>query len=313
MHHPSDPSSGLARRQGPAGRPGPTEPSGPPGRFGALGRLTLLGLLLLAGCRGDPAAAPFVDLADADFEVGVTPLPLRVEVLASHPHDPSAFTQGLIDYGGKLYESTGLNGRSSLRRVDIETGAVELQVPVDEAYFAEGLERVDQRLIQLTWQSGKAFVYDLDSFELLAELDYATEGWGLCLAEAAGHLVMSDGSDQLYFRDPETFAELGRVAVTRAGQPQTMLNELECVGQVVYANVWQTDEIVVIDPDTGAIGAVIDTAAPGSDPLLTPEERASADVLNGIVWLEDADRFLITGKLWPRLFEVGFQPAEPGG
>ncbi len=256
-----------------------------------------------------PASGSEVDgLPAQPWQPGMQPMALVVEVLASYPHDPTAFTQGLIDHEGDLYESTGLNGRSSLRRVDLETGRVEQRVELDEQYFAEGLERVGDRLIQLTWQSGKAFVYDLDSFERLGEHDYATEGWGLCLDEGSGRLVMSDGSDHLFFRDPERFEELGRIRVTRAGAPQDMLNELECVGGRVYANIWQTDQIAIIDPGTGAIGALIDTAAPGSDPLLAPEEAAAADVLNGIVWMEDREAFLITGKFWPRLFEVEFHP-----
>lgn len=273
-------------------------------RRGDIATLLVFAGLAIAGCGPADSASTYEDYSDADFEAGAAPIALGLEVLATHPHDAEAFTQGLIEYEGDLYESTGLNGRSSLRRVDPETGVVEQRVDLSADHFAEGLERVDDRLIQLTWQSGKAFVYDLDDFERRGEFDYPTEGWGLCYQADAGRLVMSDGTSTLYFRDPESFAELGRVAVSRSGQPQDMLNELECVGKVVYANIWQSDEIVVIDPDSGAIGAVIDTRAAGSDPLLGEEERAGADVLNGIVWRPETGTFLITGKLWPKLFEV---------
>jgi len=234
-------------------------------------------------------------------EVGAAPEPLKVTVIGTRPHDPGAFTQGLFQYNGELYESTGLEGRSSLRRVDPRTGEVLQKVDVPADYFAEGLARVDDRLVQLTWQDHVAFVYDRATFGKQAEVGYASEGWGLC--HDGQRLVRSDGSPTLYFHDPRTFAVIGQVAVTLAGKPRDMLNELECVGNQVYANVWQTDQIVRIDPATGAIGAVIDAAG-----LLAPDELAAADVLNGIAWDPAAATFLITGKLWPKLFEVTFEP-----
>jgi len=229
---------------------------------------------------------------------------LGLEVLSVRPHDRSAFTQGLLLHNGLLYESTGLVGESSLREVDPHSGAVLRRMTVDPPVFAEGLALVDDRLIQLTWQSGVAFVYDLASFGKIQELRYTGEGWGLCYD--GNRLVMSDGSNQLFFRDPGTFDLVGQIPVMRDGLPVTRLNELECVGDEVYANVWQTDEIVHIERDTGRVLATIDASG-----LLSPEEaraRAPDDVLNGIAFDADTGTFLITGKRWPRLYEVRFVP-----
>ena len=181
-------------------------------------------------------------------------VPLLVpEVLSEFPHDSSAFTQGLLWDGGYLYESTGLWGQSSLRRVDIETGVPETIITLDEAYFAEGLERVGDRLIQLTWQAGLAFVYDFDSLEQIGTLAYDGEGWGLCYD--GRYLFMSDGSARLSIREPESFALIFRGAVTLDGQiiPAQLLNELECVGEHIYANAWNTDYIFRIDKYSGVI------------------------------------------------------------
>ena len=204
---------------------------------------------------------------------------------------------------GRMFESTGLNGRSSLREVVLDSGVVTRRREVDAQYFAEGLTIVDDRLIQLTWQDGVAFEYDLATFEPRRQLAYTGEGWGLCLDTQDNRLIMSDGSATLTFRDPESFAPTGSVRVTREGRAQRMLNELECVDGVVYANVWQTDRILRIDPRTGAVTAEIDAAG-----LLTAEERAAADVLNGIAYDPEGQRFYITGKLWPKLFAVRFAP-----
>lgn len=226
---------------------------------------------------------------------------LRPEVLASHPHDPQAFTQGLVWHAGQLYESTGLNGRSSLRRVALTSGEVAQQVDVPEQFFAEGLALVGDRLYQLTWQSHAGFIYDLADFSPEGGFTYDGEGWGLCYD--GERLVRSDGSADLIFHDPQDFAETGRVTVTLGGAAQERINELECVDDAVYANVWQTDRILRIDPRTGAVTAEIDAAG-----LLTAEERAAADVLNGIAYDPEGQRFYITGKLWPKLFAVRFAP-----
>jgi glutaminyl-peptide cyclotransferase len=234
------------------------------------------------------------------------PAPVRIEelvpqVVASYPHDKEAFTQGLLYFDGWLYESTGLTTRSSLRRVELETGRVDQRVALEPTLFGEGLARIEGQLFQITWKDGRAFVWDLGGFKKLREHAYQGEGWGLC---HDGHrLIMSDGSDKLAFRDPTTFAKHGELTVTRAGEPVRNLNELECVGDLVYANVWMDWHIARIDARTGEVTGWIDAST-----LLTPEERLGADVLNGIAYRPDRGTFLITGKLWPRLFEVRFVP-----
>jgi glutamine cyclotransferase len=223
-------------------------------------------------------------------------------VQARYPHDPSAFTQGLVFADGRFYESTGLYGESTLREVIPESGEVIRSLPLEARYFGEGLALADDRLIQLTWRSGVAFVWDADTFELLDTFRYETEGWGLCFDGA--DLWMSDGSAVLVRRDPDTFAVRGRVEVTDRGEPLGLLNELECVGDHVYANVWQTDTIVRIDKETGRVAATIDASG-----LLGQEERAALNaqaVLNGIAWDPETERFWLTGKLWPAVFEVEF-------
>lgn len=247
------------------------------------------------------------EVAPVELELGTTvPESLRVEILAEHAHAHDAFTQGLLWHEGRLYESTGLRGESTLRRVRLESGEVERAVDVPRRYFAEGLARVGDRLIQLTWQQGRAFVYGLEDFAPQREFEYEGEGWGLCFD--GEHLVMSDGSATLSFRDPETFEVVREVRVTKAGRPLRRLNELECVsgseGQDgVWANVWTTNEIVRIDPGSGRVLASVDAAG-----LLSDEERWGTDVLNGIAWIPERDRFVITGKHWPKLFEVRFVP-----
>jgi len=230
---------------------------------------------------------------------------LRVKVLRTFPHDRQAFTQGLVYHEGRVYESTGLVGKSSLRRVEFETGRVEKVVPIDGPYFGEGLARLGSELVQLTWQNGRAFVWSLDGFARLREHEYQGEGWGLC---ADGkRLVMSDGSDRLTFRDPGNFSVSGSVTVTRGGSPVRQLNELECAAGLVYANLWGSDTIARIDPASGEVTGWIDAGG-----LLSPAERNGADVLNGIAYVPERNTFLITGKLWPRLFEVEFVPTSPG-
>jgi glutaminyl-peptide cyclotransferase len=220
-------------------------------------------------------------------------------VLQIYPHDTGAFTQGLLLHGGALYESTGLVSRSSLREVTLATGQVVRQHDIPSPYFAEGLALVGEQLIQLTWQNQVAFKWDRATFAAQGQFTYSTEGWGLCYDGT--RLVMSDGSSKLYFRNPTTFALLGQVTVTLNGAARDRLNELECVDGYVYANVWTTDIIVKIDPATGRVVARINAAG-----LLTPTERSSADVLNGIAYDSDTQTFLITGKLWPKLFRVLF-------
>lgn len=227
---------------------------------------------------------------------------LRVEVVGERPHDRTAFTQGLEIADGELLEGTGLAGRSELRAGSQETGVERLRVPVPEQMFGEGITVSGDTVWQITWRDGVAIARDRHTLAERSRMTYEGEGWGLCAQ--SDRLVMSDGSDTLTFRDPVTFEPRGTVAVTLDGQPQDQLNELECVGDTaVYANVWQTQQIVRIDPDSGRITAVIDASG-----LLTDEESRSVDVLNGIAEVPGTDRFLITGKYYPRMFEVRFVP-----
>lgn len=236
---------------------------------------------------------------------------LKVEVIATRDHDPAAFTQGLVLHEGVFYESKGRYGESAIRQVDPETGAVLNEVRLNQQFFAEGLALVDdETLIQITWKEGLAIVWDRATFEQLGIFFYQTEGWGLCYD--GEFLYMSDGSDILYKRDPQYFRIVAEIPVTLAGEPRNMLNELECVGDEIYANVYQTETIVRIDKASGEVTAEIDASG-----LLTEEERAglgsdpdTSAVLNGIAYDADKDVFYITGKLWPHLFEVNFVPAD---
>lgn len=218
-------------------------------------------------------------------------------VVHTYPHDRDAFTQGLQVVDGAFYEGTGLNGRSTIRKVKIETGEVLQKRDVPVQYFGEGITVRGNELYQLTWQSGVALVYDKASFTPKRQHRYTGEGWGL--TQDASSLIMSDGTEFLRMLDPATFAERRRVRVMAAGSPLKNLNELEYVKGEVFANVWQTDYVARINPATGVVTGYIDFRG-----LLTASERASTDVLNGIAYDERADRLFITGKLWPRVFEV---------
>jgi glutaminyl-peptide cyclotransferase len=234
------------------------------------------------------------------------PLPrLRLEVVRVYPHDPQAFTQGLLFLDGKLYESTGLNGRSSVRRVDLVSGQVERESQLPGEFFGEGLARVGQRLFQLTWKNGKVLVWDLTTLAKRAEFSYDGEGWGLCYD--GRRLLMSDGSDKLTWRNPSTFAKEGELRVLLAGRPLGNLNELECAHGVIYANVWQDEHIARIDPGTGEVTGWIEASG-----LLDRSEAAHADVLNGIAEMASTGHLLITGKLWPHLYEVTIVPGAKG-
>jgi glutamine cyclotransferase len=222
-------------------------------------------------------------------------------VLATYPHDPQAFTQGLVFDNGELYEGTGLNGRSSLRRVDLETGEVLQQVDLETQYFGEGITIFGEKLYQLTWRSQTGFVYDKTTFALQDEFAYSTEGWGI--THDGQQLIMSDGTNRLRFWEPETLEESGFIDVFDGPKPVFRLNELEYIGGEVFANVWQTDRVARIDPQTGRVTAWIDLSG-----LLSPQERAGADVLNGIAYRADEDRLFVTGKLWPKLFEIRLVP-----
>ena len=221
-----------------------------------------------------------------------------ISVLDAFPHDPDAFTQGLVLHDGRFYESTGLYGSSTIRIVVPETGETVSSVRLDDRYFGEGLEVVGDRVVQLTWKEETAFIWDAETLEPLGSYTYRGEGWGLCAFE--DRFVMSDGSSRLTYRDLETFEVLGGVDVLLSGEPVEHLNELECVGDLVYANVWFSDEIVVIASDSGRVIARVD-ASPLRDELSADE---GTDVLNGIAHDPDRRVFYLTGKLWPEIFEV---------
>jgi glutamine cyclotransferase len=233
------------------------------------------------------------------------PEALRVQVLNTYPHDPQAFTQGLVLDGGTLYESTGAPephvNASSLRRVDLVSGNVLQKAGQPAPIFAEGLAVVGPNLIQLTWKNGIVYQYDKKTFARTREWGYSGEGWGACYDGQA--LVTSDGSDRLTYRDAASMKMQRVLHVTLNGGVLDQLNELECVEGSIWANVWQTDRIVRIDAKTGRVTATVD--APN---LLTPDERSRADVLNGIAWDPATKTFLITGKWWPKLFRVKFVP-----
>jgi glutamine cyclotransferase len=231
-----------------------------------------------------------------------TPL-YSYEIVNVYPHDPAAFTQGLVFYQGVLYESTGLNGSSSLRKVELETGRVLQRISIPSQYFAEGLALFNGRLLQLTWQNQQGFVYDLDTFQQLSTFSYTGEGWGL--THDGQSLILSDGSSQLRFLDPHTFQVQRTITVKDRGQAVVRLNELEYVRGEVFANVWYTDRIARINPANGTVTGWIEMNG-----LLSPQEGARADVLNGIAYDAANNRLFITGKDWPKLFEVRLKAAR---
>jgi glutamine cyclotransferase len=230
----------------------------------------------------------------------VVPVLLPWKVVGSFAHDAGAWTEGLLlDAEGRLFESTGIVGRTSIRQLDPATGAVLRTATPDEAVYGEGLAMAGGRLLQLTWKDGVALAWDPDSFDRVGAYPYAGEGWGLCSDGA--RLVMSDGTSALTFRDPATFDAIGSVEVTASGQPLTMLNELECVGADIWANVWETPYIVRIDPAAGVVTGVLDmTGLADPDPSATDPGA----VLNGIAYDPVSDTFLLTGKLWPTMYRV---------
>jgi glutamine cyclotransferase len=218
-------------------------------------------------------------------------------IVHSYPHDRDAFTQGLEYVDGVLYEGTGIAGRSSIRRVKLETGEVLQTRKLEQPHFGEGVTIFNGNLFQLTWKSGVAFVYDRTTFAPRTSFRYSGEGWGL--THNGTDLIMSDGTEYLRMLDPATFAERRRVRVMGLGQPVKNLNELEFVKGEVYANVWLTDYIARIDPKTGRIGGYIDLRG-----ILPATEQSPDAVLNGIAYDAAGDRLFVTGKLWPRLFEI---------
>lgn len=259
-----------------------------------------------AGCTGSRSAEPaLVPVVPGRAASAAPTEQLRVEVLARYPHDTAAFTQGLELAGSDLYEGTGQYGESELRVVDLASGTVRRRVSLPDTAFGEGITVLESRVWQITWREGVAYERDRETLDVLREVTYDGEGWGICHDDAGDRLVMSDGTDRLTFRDPATFEPTGSVTVTRDGTPLRDINELECVDGQVWANVWRTDEIVRIDPTSGQVVAEVDAGD-----LLTGAEQAGVDVLNGIAAVPGTDDFLITGKYWPALFRVRFVPGS---
>jgi glutamine cyclotransferase len=271
-----------------------------PGEGTAIARITRASILLSFVAL---VAAALLVVAPAPTPVraqnGTYPPELRTtyDVVGSAPHDPKAFLQGLVWYDGGFYESDGLFGESSLRRVAYPSGEVVKKIDVPREHFAEGLAMVGDKLIQLTWRSQKGFIYDRDSFNLLGEFPYTTEGWGLTYDGTS--LIMSDGSASLFFLDPDSYQVTRTVPVTMGGRPVPELNELEWIKGEVWANVWMTDMIVRIDPSSGQVVGVLDMTG-----LLPTPRQDEDDVLNGIAYDADGDHTYVSGKRWPLLFEI---------
>lgn len=266
-------------------------------------KFAFLALFGLIACSpvAPPAAAPAP--AAVAQAAPAKPKTWTYQIVRTYPHDPTAFTEGLLFLEGYLYESTGLEGRSEIRKVKLETGEVVQRRAVPSQYFGEGMVVWKDRVLSLTWKHGLGFVYDRKTFEPTGQFRYPGEGWGL--TEDGRRLIMSDGTSRLRFLDPNNQVELGSVTVTYQAEPVVDLNELEWVKGEVFANLWQTDRIVRIDPATGVVTGVIDLRG-----LLAANDREAArgpdkpEVLNGIAYDAKGDRLFVTGKFWPKLYEI---------
>jgi glutamine cyclotransferase len=300
---------GMRQRQGRNVRPTGGNRSGW-GPCGCLHRKTariaaaLAGVSALAlGSAAPAGSAGAIPVDQAADQVGilaaapVRPARYGYEIIATWPHDPTAFTQGLQFVDGVLLESTGREN-SSVRRVRLEDGVVTHRQDLDDRYFGEGLTVIDDRVLSLTWTDGVGFIWALDDLAPLGTFAYSGEGWGL--THDGRRVILSDGEPRLRFLDPETLAETGAVPVTFMGRPLGRLNELEFIDGEVFANVWQTNFIVRINPDSGVVTGVIDLTGLLADPVANPSD----DVLNGIAWDAEGRRLFVTGKHWPKLFEI---------
>ena len=243
---------------------------------------------------------------DEGLKTGLTQVS-PYQVIRSYPHDRQAFTQGLVFDSGFFYEGTGLLGRSSLRRVELASGRILKEINLEPSYFGEGITVFGDRIVQLTWQSHLGFVYDKTSFRLLRTFAYPQEGWGV--THDGKRLIMSDGTSVLHFLDPNDYREIGTLSVHDERGPVTGLNELEYVQGLIYANVWPTDRIAIIHPRTGRVEAWLDLKG-----LLGTADSQGTDVLNGIAYDIRGDRLFVTGKLWPKVFEIrpAFKPRPAG-
>jgi glutamine cyclotransferase len=261
-------------------------------------RLQIILLLLII------AIAPIVVVSLVIYNDSMqdSPLSYTYEIINSYFHDPNAFTQGLEFNNGFLFESTGLYRESTLRKVDLETGKVLENISLADQYFGEGITIFDNRIIQLTWISNKGFVYEKDSFELITEFTYQTEGWGI--TNDGSQLIMSDGSSTLFFLDPETFKIVKQVQVIDE-EPVSNLNELEYIHGQVWANIWLQDKIAIINPQTGKVQAWVNLSGLNQDDTQDPNK-----VLNGIAYDSKGDRIFVTGKKWSKLFQIDIKKTE---
>ena len=267
-------------------------------------RLLLILALSLASlqCNAGADSGSTTNKAENTATNAAAPVNYGYEIVHIYPHDPGAFTQGLVFINGKLYEGTGEAGRSSLREVDLETGHVLKKVDVPEPYFGEGIALLNNKIYQLTWQHQIGFIYNADTFEQVGKFNYTGEGWGLT---TDGHsLILSDGSNRIRFLDPDSFQVTKTIAVLDGNLPVKELNELEYVNGEIYANIWHDNRIVTINPQNGRITGWIDLNG-----LLPPGDVHDEEaVLNGIAYDQAGNRLFVTGKLWPRLFEIKLKP-----
>lgn len=221
-----------------------------------------------------------------------------VVIINSYPHDTEAFTQGLVFHEGYIYESTGRYGKSTLRKVDLKTGEVKKVHNLSDHLFGEGITVINDKIYQLTWRSKKGIIYEIDSFKVLGFFNYPFEGWGITNDQK--NLIISNGTQNLYFYDPVSFKQVKKIKVTDMGEPISLINELEYIDGKIYANIWRSNKIISIDPDTGKVVNWYDLSG------LQKEARGKnkIDVLNGIAFDKQNDRFFVTGKFWPKLFEI---------
>ncbi len=258
-------------------------------------------LMLLSSCGGTNVPTTVQIVSTTDTSVSAEPQLYTYEIVKTYPHDPKSFTQGLVFDNGVFYESAGLNaaysGHSSLRKVEVTTGKLLKLIDVPEPYFAEGLALFDGKLFQLTWQHQKGFIYDRDTFAARGEFKYSGEGWGL--THDGKSLILSDGTHQLRFLDPTTFQEQRRISVYDRDGRVDELNELEYVKGEIFANIWQEDRIVRVDPKDGKILGWIDLRG-----LKAKQDNPDAEVLNGIAYDVAQDHLYVTGKKWSKLFEI---------
>jgi glutamine cyclotransferase len=266
-------------------------------------KLQLLSLLIASSVLVVGAVLLVLPTAEPVEPANSEPVTYSYRIVNVYPHDETAFTQGLLMDNGVLYESTGVRGDSSLRCVELETGEILQFYALPNQYFGEGITIFDDEIIQLTWQSNKGFVYDKESFELLQEFSYSTEGWGI--THNGSQLIMSDGTSTLYFLDPETFQKIGQVEVHDNGGAVERLNELECIQGKVYANIWMEEKIAIINPQTGQVEGWVNMTG-----LQDMENQDASNVLNGIAYDATSDRLFVTGKRRSQLFEIQLIPEE---